>query len=69
MADPATVDRPFPPGDYPLIVVGSGPGGLQLSYSLSCYGVAADPGRWVHNRVFDEPMIGHSCRSRMGRCR
>ena len=39
MADPATVDRPFPPGDYPLIVVGSGPGGLQLSYSLSCYGV------------------------------
>ena len=33
-------DRPFPPGDYPVIVVGSGPGGLQLSYSLGRLGVA-----------------------------
>jgi len=32
-------DRPFPPGDYPLVIVGSGPGGLQLSYSLSRLGV------------------------------
>ena len=24
-------DRPFPPGDYPVVVVGSGPGGLQTS--------------------------------------
>jgi thioredoxin reductase len=32
-------DRPFPPGRYPLIVVGSGPGGLQLSYSLTRLGV------------------------------
>jgi thioredoxin reductase len=32
-------DRPFPPGDYPLVVVGSGPGGLQLSYSLRRLGV------------------------------
>ncbi|HEX2052578.1 MAG TPA: NAD(P)-binding domain-containing protein [Actinomycetota bacterium] len=31
--------RPFPPGDYPCIVVGSGPGGLQTSYSLSRLGV------------------------------
>jgi thioredoxin reductase len=39
VADPATADRPFPPGEYPLIIVGSGPGGLQLSYSLSRYGI------------------------------
>jgi len=31
--------RPFPPGDYPMIVVGTGPGGLQLSYSLRRRGV------------------------------
>lgn len=40
--------RPFPPGDYPLIVVGSGPGGLQVSYGLRHHGVphavlSADP--------------------------
>jgi thioredoxin reductase len=40
--------RPFPPGEYPVIVVGSGPGGLQLSYSLTRLGVrhaviSADP--------------------------
>ncbi|HXG40009.1 MAG TPA: NAD(P)-binding domain-containing protein, partial [Candidatus Limnocylindrales bacterium] len=34
-----TADRPFPPGDYPLIVVGSGPGGLQVSYALDRLGV------------------------------
>lgn len=32
-------DRPFPPGRYPLIVLGSGPGGLQLSHALSRLGV------------------------------
>ena len=32
-------DRPFPPGDYPVVVVGSGPGGLQTSYCLSRLGV------------------------------
>jgi thioredoxin reductase len=41
-------DRPFPPGDYPVIVIGSGPGGLQLSYGLRRHGVphavlSADP--------------------------
>ena len=33
-------DRPFPPGSYPVVVVGSGPGGLQLSYCLDRLGVA-----------------------------
>lgn len=32
-------DRPFPPGSYPVVVVGSGPGGLQISYSLSRLGI------------------------------
>ena len=32
-------DRPCPPGDYPVVVVGSGPGGLQTSYALSRLGV------------------------------
>jgi thioredoxin reductase len=32
-------DRPFPPGRYPIVVVGSGPGGLQLSYWLQRLGV------------------------------
>jgi thioredoxin reductase len=41
-------ERPFPPGDYPVVVVGSGPGGLQLSYALRRLGVdhaviSADP--------------------------
>jgi len=31
--------RPFPPGRYPLVIVGSGPGGLQLSYCLHRLGV------------------------------
>ena len=32
-------DRPFPPGRYPAVVVGSGPGALQLTYSLRALGV------------------------------
>ncbi|CAN5121580.1 NAD(P)-binding domain-containing protein [soil metagenome] len=40
--------RPCPPGDYPVVVVGSGPGGLQTSYYLRRLGIrhavlSADP--------------------------
>jgi thioredoxin reductase len=31
--------RPFPPGEYPVVIVGSGPGGLQTSYSLRRLGI------------------------------
>ncbi|TAL06497.1 MAG: hypothetical protein EPO00_11005, partial [Chloroflexota bacterium] len=46
MADP---DRPFPPGAYPVIVIGSGPGGLQVAHELDERGIghavlSADPG-------------------------
>lgn len=42
-------DRPFPPGRYPVVIVGSGPGGLQLAYFLGRLGVehavvSEDPG-------------------------
>jgi thioredoxin reductase len=32
-------EGPFPPGNYPVVVVGSGPGGLQTSYALSRLGI------------------------------
>ena len=59
MAELSGPSRPFPPGDYPLVVVGSGPGAIQLSYCLGRLGVphatiSADdaPGgmfrRWPH---------------------
>jgi thioredoxin reductase len=35
----AQLERPFPPGQYPLVVVGSGPAGLQTSYSLKRLGI------------------------------
>ena len=33
------VERLFPPGEYGLVVVGSGPGGLQTSYCLTRLGI------------------------------
>ncbi len=44
----AELSAPFPPGEYPVVVVGSGPGALQVSYSLRRNGVdhaviSADP--------------------------
>jgi thioredoxin reductase len=59
MAELSTPDAPFPPGDYPLLVIGSGPGALQVSSSLRALGVehaviSADPSpggmfrRWPH---------------------
>ena len=34
-----TDERPCPPGDYPVVVVGTGPGGLQMSYDLTRLGI------------------------------
>jgi thioredoxin reductase len=41
-------DRPFPPGTYPVVVVGSGPGAIQVSHALRELGIdhatiSADP--------------------------
>ena len=39
MEDLSGTTRPFPPGSYPVVVIGSGPGGLQASYSLRRLGI------------------------------
>lgn len=39
MTDRGESPRPFPPGAYPVVVVGSGPGGLQVSYGLRRRGI------------------------------
>ncbi|MEX1170805.1 MAG: NAD(P)-binding domain-containing protein [Chloroflexota bacterium] len=44
----AELSAPFPPGTYPVVVIGSGPGAIQVSYSLRRLGVdhaviSADP--------------------------
>ena len=41
--------RPYPPGEYPIVIVGSGPGALQTSYFLGRLGIehavlSGDPG-------------------------
>ena len=48
----AELIAPFPPGDYPVVVIGSGPGAIQVSYSLRHLGVAhaVDLGRSVAGR-------------------
>ncbi len=35
----AELNKPHPPGDYPVVVVGSGPGGLQISHYLTSFGI------------------------------
>ncbi len=35
----AELERPHPPGNYPAVVIGSGPGGLQMSYCLRRQGI------------------------------
>jgi thioredoxin reductase len=32
-------ERPFPPGEYPVVVVGSGPGAIQFSHELDRLGI------------------------------
>ena len=59
LGTPSGSDAPFPPGEYPVIVIGSGPGAIQVSYSLRGLGVehavlSEDPApggmfrRWPH---------------------
>ncbi len=45
------IQEPFPPGRYPLLLVGSGPGALQLTYSLGRLGID-------HAVLSDDPAPG-----------
>ena len=36
----AVAEKPFPPGEYPVVVVGSGPGAIQFSHELDQLGIA-----------------------------
>lgn len=47
----ASLKGASPPGEYPVVIVGSGPGGLQLSHSLSELGVR-------HAIVSQDPSAG-----------
>jgi thioredoxin reductase len=51
MGDVTEGARPFPPGAYPVVVVGSGPGGLQVSYDLRRHGIR-------HAVISDDPAPG-----------
>jgi thioredoxin reductase len=43
--------RPFPPGEYPVVVVGSGPGAIQFSHELDRLGIG-------HATISDDPAPG-----------
>lgn len=65
----AELNRPFPPDTYPVVIVGSGPGGLQLSYCLRSLGVhhaviSADeaPGGMFHRYPLFQRLITWSKR-------
>lgn len=47
----ASLEGASPPGKYPVVIVGSGPGGLQLSHSLTEHGVR-------HAIVSQDPSAG-----------
>jgi thioredoxin reductase len=51
VAELTTGERPFPPGRYPVVIVGSGPGAMQLSYSLRALGVK-------HAVISQDPLPG-----------
>ena len=59
-------DRPFPPGSYPVIVVGSGPGGLQVSY---CLDAVRRPARRAVGRRRARAACSGAGRSSSGCCR
>src|SRR6266581_3788799 len=51
LAGTPVTDKPFPPGRYPLLLVGSGPGALPLTYSLGRLGIE-------HAVLSDDPAPG-----------